>query len=512
MTTNNLKLHNKRKGKCDIGFLIYHTSIMMKTNKKAALNPYLPGYEYIPDGEPYVFGDRVYMFGSHDESHGTDFCLNDYVCWSADIDNLGNWRYEGVIYRKNQDPLNKNSEHYLYAPDVAVGQDGRYYLYYVLDQLCVISVSVCDTPAGQYEFYGHVHNKDKAGHETLFTENIPYDPAVLVDDNGKVYLYYGFCPHFEIPWVDKSKIDGGMMVELHSDMVTVKNKPVKVLPSFKDSRGTDFYGHAYFEAPSIRKIKNMYYIVYSSENLHELCYAVSPYPDKGFEYGGIIISNGDIGYKGRMQEDSLNYIGNNHGGLVEINGQWYVFYHRHTQATQFSRQGCAEPVTLDSHGHIEQVEMTSCGLNNGPLPAKGLYSAHIACNLVGPKGSCDLGRKTGLKVTEPHFTESDNLVAEFERIQYIANIMSGTTIGYKYFFFDDSIKEIKLMLRGRGKGIVQLSTDEKCNEVIGSASIDMDTMMWQPIEMSDIDIKGVTAFYIKFLGEGTIELESIEFI
>lgn len=29
--------------------------------KKQAFNPYLPSWEYIPDGEPYVFGDRVYV-------------------------------------------------------------------------------------------------------------------------------------------------------------------------------------------------------------------------------------------------------------------------------------------------------------------------------------------------------------------------------------------------------------------------------------------------------------------
>jgi len=68
----------------------------------------------------------------------------------------------------------------------------------------------------------------------------------------------------------------------------------------------------------------------------------------------------------------------NHCGLVEINGQWYIFYHRHTQAIQFSRQGCAEPVTISENGSIAQVEMTSCGLNGGPLPAEGTFSAHIS--------------------------------------------------------------------------------------------------------------------------------------
>ena len=47
--------------------------------KKQAFNPYLPSWEYIPDGEPYVFDDRVYVYGSHDRFNGCTFCLNDYV-------------------------------------------------------------------------------------------------------------------------------------------------------------------------------------------------------------------------------------------------------------------------------------------------------------------------------------------------------------------------------------------------------------------------------------------------
>ena len=72
---------------------------------KQAVNPYLPSYEYVPDGEPHVFNGRVYVYGSHDRFGGNDFCLNDYVCWSARADDLANWRYEGTSYRSVQDPL-----------------------------------------------------------------------------------------------------------------------------------------------------------------------------------------------------------------------------------------------------------------------------------------------------------------------------------------------------------------------------------------------------------------------
>lgn len=74
----------------------------MKSQKKQALNPYLPSWEYIPDGEPYVFDGRVYVYGSHDFYNGYVFCMGDYVCWSAPVDDLGNWRYGELFIRRQK--------------------------------------------------------------------------------------------------------------------------------------------------------------------------------------------------------------------------------------------------------------------------------------------------------------------------------------------------------------------------------------------------------------------------
>jgi hypothetical protein len=125
---------------------------------------------------------------------------------------------------------------------------------------------------------------------------------------------------------------GAFMVELDNDMLTVKTKPVRIMPRYV--KGTDFEGHAFFEASSMKKINGRYYFIYSTFNNHELCYATSNYPDKDFKYGGVIISNGDIGLKGRLPKDKLMRTGNNHGSIEKINGEWYIFYHRHTTKTE----------------------------------------------------------------------------------------------------------------------------------------------------------------------------------
>ena len=139
---------------------------MKHGDRMLAVNPYLPSWEYVPDGEPHVYDGRVYVYGSHDWFGGCVYCPGDYVGWSAPEDDLGNWRYEGVIYEKTQDPLNRDGSACLYAPDVTEGPDGRYYLYYVLDHFDVVSVAVSDTPAGKFQFYGYVHYPDstKLGH------------------------------------------------------------------------------------------------------------------------------------------------------------------------------------------------------------------------------------------------------------------------------------------------------------------------------------------------------------
>ena len=64
---------------------------------KQVYNPYLPSNEYIPDGEPHVFGDRIYVFGSHDREGGTTFCELDYVVYSAPVTDLTEWKCEGTI-------------------------------------------------------------------------------------------------------------------------------------------------------------------------------------------------------------------------------------------------------------------------------------------------------------------------------------------------------------------------------------------------------------------------------
>ena len=473
--------------------------------KKQAMNPFLPSYEYVPDGEPYVFGDRVYIYGSHDRFNGTQYCQNNYVCWSAPVDDLGDWRYEGVIYDKMEDPLCTGEDRLLFAPDVAVGADGRYYLYYAFDFAGFMSVAVCDEPAGTYHFYGHVQDKQGGLLGKRPGDCFQFDPGVLVDDDGRVYLYSGFCPldgFFPILGLPEPKIDGPMVIELEPDMKTIRREPQGLIPWIKNSQGTDFEGHAFFEASSIRKVGKKYYFIYSSFNGHELCYATSDHPDRDFAYGGTIVSNGDIYLNGRTDAQALNYTGNNHGSIVRIAGKWYVFYHRQTNRHQFSRQACAERIDIRPDGFIPQVEITSCGLNGGPLAGTGEYEARIACNLMSRNGAVRYEFGEVLGDEHPYFTQ-EGADREDHPDQYIANMTDGSVAVFKYFDLD-APAGISVRVRGLGEGTMRVLFGE--GEELASIPV-APSREWSWFAAPMKPVCGVYALRFEYAGSQAVDFD-----
>lgn len=461
---------------------------------KQAVNPYLPSWEYVPDVEPHVFGDRVYVYGSHDKFNGHVYCLNDYVCYSAPVDDLADWRYEGVIYKKQQDPLNPDGAMCLYAPDVTIGPDGRYYLYYVLDKVSVVSVAVADTPSGPFDFYGYV--QDASGHRLGEREGDQpqFDPGVLTEGN-QTYLYTGFCPVG-----DASRL-GAMVTVLKEDMVTIETEPQIIAPSEPYSEGSSFNGHEFFEAPSMRKVNDTYYFIYSSIVFHELCYATSQSPTSGFTYQGVIVSNNDIGIETYKEADTpMYYGGNNHGSIVDINNQWFIFYHRHTNGSNFSRQGCIEPIDMKD-GKIDQVEITSSGPNLGPLKGDGTYPAYIACHLFGEKETV----YTGDLYLDPQLPriKQEGKDGE-EEAGYVENLTHQSTCGFKYFDITH-VNTVAVTTRGYGKGVIQVRTSPT-GEVHGEIPIDF-TNVWttyqQPIALPE----GKQSLYFTFNGQGRTALK-----
>ncbi|MBQ9694796.1 MAG: family 43 glycosylhydrolase [Oscillospiraceae bacterium] len=490
--------------------------------KHQVYNPYLPLGVCIPDGEPHVFGNRVYLYGSHDKEGGETFCMLNYEVWSAPVDDLTDWRCEGIIYRAAQDPDYPNRK-FMYAPDVVQGNDGRYYLYYCMSgdfgvggYHGPISVAVCDTPAGKFEYLGFIRWKDG----TPMQKYVCFDPAVI-NDNGTIRLYYGTQYDFEerpdFPgegeWAIRSETEmfaksreeilgtpesvmGPSVLTLEDDMLTVRDEPVHIIPY--RVKGTDFEAHPFFEAASMRKVGERYYFVYSSQLNHELCYAVSDRPDGGFRFGGTIVSNCDVGYEGRTQEERANMTGTTHGSIIEIGGQWYVFYHRLTHKSDYSRQACAERIEILPDGSIPQVCITSCGLNGGALAAQGSYPAPIACHIT--NGHMPHGSNKIYDEAFPHVTNDG-------ACRFIAQIADGTRIGYRYFDFTGDCT-LTLRVKSTDGGRFDC-TDENGNS-LGSIPVPA-ASGWTEASGSLSVSGGTHALFLTFRGAGEAQFESFRF-
>jgi hypothetical protein len=388
-------------------------------------NPYLPLWEYIPDGEPRVFGNRVYIYGSHDLAGSDRFCDYNLKVWSADVNNLNNWICHGDAFHTRVDRDHKSdttwTEGALFAPDV-VEKDGKYYLYaYIVGSKGCVAES--DKPEGPFKLISQYSVPESS--EKDLQDGIFIDPGVLVDDDGRVYIYCGFLKSF------MAEINGENMYE-----VLPNTYKADIIPS--GERPSDF-----FEACSPRKVGDTYYLIYSPKVTTRLDYATSKSPVGPFEYRGTIVDSG-VDFPG----------GNDHGSICQINGQWYIFYHRMTNNNIFSRRGCVEKIEILPDGTIPQVEMTSLGFEDSLSPYH-FVPADIACVL---KGGC--------------FITERNI---FERP--VINIKVGSIIGFKYFDFgqDYSSKtmEFSAKIRGCGsKGKMKILIDDySTGEEIGSCDI-----------------------------------------
>lgn len=350
-------------------------------------NPYLPNWEYIPDGEPRVFGDRVYIYGSHDSANSDKFCDFKLKVWSASIYDLNRWQCHGDMFhtRNDQDHVTDTdwTDHNIFAPDV-VEKDGKYYLYaYIVGARGCVAVS--DQPEGPFKVVSTYQYQIPADRDEEFCSHGQFvDPGVLVDDDGRVYIYCGYLKSY------MAEVNAENMYEIidgtyQDDIIPVESP-------------TEF-----FEACSPRKVGDTYYLIYSPKTCSQLVYATSKSPTGPFEYRGVIVDNG-VDYVG----------GNDHGSICKIGDQWYIFYHRMTNGTIMSRRGCVERIQILEDGSIPQVEMTSLGFETSLTPYQ-IVSADIACVL---KGGCLITEK--------------NL---FTRV--ITNITDGCIIGYRYFDFGE---------------------------------------------------------------------------
>lgn len=438
-----------------------------------AINPYLPEWEHIPDGEPYVFEDpehpgkeRIYIYGSHDTSK-TSYCGPDLTVWSAPVEDLTDWRCDGVIFEYSSGTKKDT----MYAPDVAVvnESDGSktYYLY-PNDQTTKRNSMVCKSksPIGPFEPINLNSDTDPSS-----TGVMGFDPAVFVDDDGRVYGYWGFHK--------------ASMAELDpATMATVKPGTSIIDDAFLDYEDDDQI--RFFEASSMRKINDKYIFIYSrktqdgefglGKSTATLAYLYSDNPLGPWTYGGTIIDA-----RGRNTDSEGNTFAalaatNTHGSLAQVNGQWYIFYHRSINNDGgYSRQGMAEPVNItfteDGKVKISEAEVTSEGMEMNGLDPFKLYSAGISCYT------------TGGSYIQATWDKNDIGGA-------VSNNKNGAIVGYKYFNFTNFCEgkkdclNLRINYTGTGNdGIIKVRLDSPYTDGkdLGTISVEKSDSQIAPV-------------------------------
>lgn len=391
-------------------------------------NPVLPPDLHIPDPEAHVMPDgRIYVYGSWDQLDDGTFCSHQYrVVSSAD---MIDWTDHGVSFSAEQaswisapdtpqypqvdwdwsDPppflqgttpvkpekAVSPTKNLLFAPDAAY-RDGKYYLYFCTSN-GLEGVAVADRPEGPFR-------------DPVQLPCGGIDPAVLVEDNGDAYFYWG-----------QFRASGAKLTD---SMIDIQQD--SIVPRLVTEEE-----HGFHEGASVRKRNGVYYLVYSCISRGRptsLAYATSLSPLGPFAYGGIIVDNA------ACDPESWN----NHGSIEEVNGQWYVFYHRSSRGGRTHRRLCIEPITFAADGSIAEVPMTSQGAGR-PFALGETIDAYRACEL------------SGTVCSAPDETNREAL----------RHIGPGDTAVYRYVQWDNPPEIVRLEGRGSGRVLVFLDDEPR---------------------------------------------------
>lgn len=283
---------------------------------------YLTPGIYTADPSAHVFDGRIYIYPSHDiesgipeNDNGDHFDMHDYHVFSMDDVN-GEVTDHGVVLDVKDIPW---AGRQLWAPDVA-RKDGKYYLYFPLkdkNDIFRIGVAVSDKPEGPF-----VPQPDpiKGSHSI--------DPAVLEDNDGSYYMYFGGLWGGQLQRYRNNKaIECGhepddnepalsaKVVKLADNMLEFAEEPKNAV--ILDENGEPLkagdHDRRYFEGPWMHKYNGKYYLSYSTGNTHFLCYAIGDNPYGPFTYKGMILTP-VVGWT-------------THHSICEVKGKWYLFYH-----------------------------------------------------------------------------------------------------------------------------------------------------------------------------------------
>ncbi|QKG56562.1 family 43 glycosylhydrolase [Hymenobacter sp. BRD128] len=286
--------------------------------------------QFTADPTARVFGDRVYLYPSHDilarpgRGRVGWFCMEDYHVFSSA--NLTDWTDHGVIVTQNKVPWVQPDSYSMWAPDCVV-RNGKYYFYFPSTPRDTtggrgfrIGVAVADKPTGPFV----PQAAPLAGVRGI-------DPNVFIDHDGQAYLYWSQGNIYGAKLKDN-------MLELASAPKTLGELPTKGLK----------------EGPYLFERKGIYYLAYPhvANKTERLEYATSTSP------------LGPFTVKGVLMDESPTGCWTNHHSIAQFKNQWYLFYHHNDLSPKFdkSRSVRIDSLSFAADGSINKVVPTLRGV------------------------------------------------------------------------------------------------------------------------------------------------------
>lgn len=309
---------------------------------------------YTADPSAHVFDGKIYIYPSHDldqvmtsNDNGDQYNMEDYHVLSIDDTNSQCVDHGEALHLKDVPWASEQ----LWAPDAAY-KNNKYYLFFPArdkDHIFRIGVATSQCPTGPFK-----------AQENYISGSFSIDPAVLMDDDNRSYIYFGglwggqlekwqtgtFNPDGKGPEATSPAI-GPRVAELNDDMLSFKEVPEEIL--ILDEEGNPLLAgdeeRRYFEGPWVHKYNGNYYLSYSTGTTHCIVYCMSKNPKGPYTFKGKIL-NPVIGWT-------------THHSIVQFQDKWYLFYHDSSLSNGADNKRCVKytEITYNEDGTIQTVEL-----------------------------------------------------------------------------------------------------------------------------------------------------------
>jgi beta-xylosidase len=389
--------------------------------KQTSQNPAITTI-FTADPSAHVWGDgKVYIYASHDmdPSRGCDLMDRYHVYSSTD---MVNWVDEGEILRSDNVEWGRPEGGFMWAPDAAY-KNGTYYFYYphpsgtAWNDTWKMGVATSNHPSKGFVDRGYIEGL--GGFAMI-------DPCVLVDDDGRAYMYYG----------GGGRCAGG---ELNDDMLSLKN-------GMQDMVGIDDF----HEAAWVFKRNGIYYLTYS-DNLHNnnrMKYATSSTPLGPWTYRGVFLEPTGCS--------------TSHGSVAEYKGQWYMFYHNQEISNHGTlRSVCIDKLYFNEDGTIQTVIQTKVGGIDpvGELPAPNPNEKQYTASIVGGGANLEGNVVTGLK--------QDGAYCQFEQVD---GLNGGRAELHIQYATEERLAKLRLFVNGEDWSLLNALSTGSMDSFTGYAS------------------------------------------